>query len=66
MTPLLYFPSYPTLVTGLYLYEDQMGRLLNYPTLFAGVIICVFPVIVIFIAFQKQLLEINIGGGLKG
>lgn len=66
MTPLLYFPSYPTLVTGLYLYEDQMGRLLNYPTLFAGVIICVLPVVAVFIAFQDKLLEINVGGGLKG
>jgi len=66
MTPLLYFPSYPTLVTGLYLYEDQMGRLLNYPTLFAGVIICVLPVIIVFIAFQDKLLVINIGGGIKG
>ena len=66
MTPLLYFPSYPTLVTGLYLYEDLMGRLLNYPTLFAGVIICVLPVVAVFIAFQDKLLEINVGGGLKG
>ncbi len=66
MTPLLYFPSYPTLITGLYLYEDQMGRLLNYPVLFAGIIICITPIVVVFIAFQKQILEINIGGGLKG
>ena len=66
MTPLVYFPSWPTLVTGLYLYENEMGRMLNYPTLFAGVLICVLPVITIFIAFQKQILEINISGGLKG
>ncbi len=65
-TPLLYFPSYPTLVTGLYIYEDQMGRLMNYPTLFAGVIISVIPVVALFIAFQKQILEINVSGGLKG
>ncbi len=66
MTPLLYFPSYPTLVTGLYIYEDQMGRMMNYPTLFAGVIISVLPVVALFVAFQKQILEINVSGGLKG
>lgn len=66
MTPLLYLPSYPTLVTGLYIYEDQMGRMMNYHTLFAGVIISVIPVIALFVAFQKQILEINVSGGLKG
>lgn len=66
MTPLLYFENYPTLVTGLYIYESRMGRMLNYPVLFAGTIICVLPVVIVFILFQNQLLEINIGGGLKG
>ncbi|MDR1092679.1 MAG: carbohydrate ABC transporter permease [Clostridiales bacterium] len=66
MTSIVYMPSYPTLATGLYLYQVESARKMNYPILFAGIIMSIVPALALFIAFQNTFLEINIGGGLKG
>lgn len=66
MTPLLYLEDYPTLASGLYQYEANMLRLANYPVYFAGVLISIIPIVVLFIIFQNTIME-NVGvGGLKG
>lgn len=66
MTPIVYMPSYPSLATGLYMYEVECRRTLNYPILFAGLIMSALPALALFIAFQNTFLELNISGGLKG
>ena len=65
-TPLLFYPSYPTLASGLYVYQQEAGRALNYPFLFAGVIMCGIPSLTIFACFQNYFMKIDLSGGLKG
>ncbi len=63
---LLYFPDLPTLATGLYLYSDVVERLYNYPVYYAGMLACMIPSIVLFSIFQDKLMDIQMGGGIKG
>lgn len=64
--PLVYLPSWPTLASGFYIYQIESARVLNYPVLFAGLFIAAIPVIVLYITFQNTLMDLNLGGGLKG
>jgi len=65
--PLLYLPSYPTLSTALYLYKDNMFQLgLSTPTYFAGMLISIVPVAVLFLIFNKQIMNNISIGGMKG
>ena len=64
--PLVYLPSWPTLASGFYVYQIESGRALNYPVYFAGLFVATIPVVALYIAFQDTLMNINMGGGLKG
>ena len=64
--PLVYLPSYPTLASGFYVYQIESQRSLNYPVYFAGLFIAAIPIIALYITFQDTLMNINMGGGLKG
>lgn len=66
MGPLIYLPSWPTLASGFYIYQIESGRVLNIPVLFAGLFIAATPIIALYIAFQDTLMNLNMGGGLKG
>ena len=37
----------------------------DYPKLFAAVVIAITPIIIIFIACQKYIIRLNMGGGIK-
>ena len=66
-TPILFLESYPTLSSGIYIYQqDILQTGINIPMLFAGVFMSVIPVLVLFVLFQNKIMEISIGGGLKG
>ena len=66
MSPLLYLPEMPTLATGLYRYQTIVERNGNYPVLFAGLFMCLLPILIIFSIFSDKMMNnINIGG-LKG
>lgn len=66
-TSLLYLPTHPTLATGLYnlkaLAPFQEGGITTY---FAAMFISMIPVFIIFIATQKKIFKIDMGGGVKG
>lgn len=65
--PLLYLRSYPTLSTALYKYKDEMFELgLSTPTYFAGMLISIIPVAVLFLIFNKQIMNNISVGGMKG
>lgn len=64
--PLIYLPSWPTLASGFYIYQIESGRTLNYPVYFAGLFIAAIPIIALYITFQDTLMDLNMGGGLKG
>ena len=66
MEPNLFLQSFPTLASGLYIFQVQMSRNMNYPQLFAGLIVSVLPVIVLFVLFQKVMMESMSVGGIKG
>ncbi len=64
--PLLYLPSYPTISSGIFAYQKEFARLLNYPVLFAALTLTIVPCIIAYVVCQEQFLHIDIGGGLKG
>lgn len=64
--PLIYLPSYPTLASGFYEYQQISGRNANFPVLFAGLLMTAVPIIALYIAFQDKLMSLNLSGGLKG
>ncbi len=66
MEPLVYLYDYPTLATGLYVYEKDMTRAINYPVYFAGVTMCLAPVMILFICAQDMIMNSISTGGLKG
>ena len=66
-TPIVFLESYPTLSSGLYLYQDAtMQHSVDIPLLFAGVLMSVIPVVTLFCVFQKSIMNLSFGGGLKG
>ena len=65
-TPFLYLKNNPTLAVGLQAYVNQMQYDANWPALFALMLFSMFPIIIIFIAFQKQIMTNVTTGGLKG
>lgn len=66
MSPLLYLPNMPTLATGLFRYQTVVERSGDYPVLFAALMVCLVPVLVIFAVFSDKLMQNMSIGGLKG
>ena len=67
MTSIMFLPSYLTLATGLYKFKNQtQSRGKDIPVLFAGVVLCMIPAIVLFVSFQDKFLNLSYGGGIKG
>lgn len=64
--PLVWLEELPTLSYGIYAYEQQTKYYANQPIYFAGVIISIIPVVILFIAFQKTIMNNVSIGGLKG
>ncbi len=66
MTMILYIPSYPTLSSGLYSFQANAIREVNYPVYFAGLLISLIPALVLF-AFCSDIMMRNMNvGGIKG
>ena len=55
-TPLLYFNNTPTLSLGLYLFQQEIQYAANYPAYFAGALIAMLPILLIFIFFADKLM----------
>ena len=65
----LFYNSHQTLSTGIKYISDNIKTgeyQLDYPKLFACMIISIVPIIVMFACFQKQIMRLNMGGGIKG
>ena len=69
VAPKLFWPSAFTLATGI---QDISNRIssgvlaMEYPKLFAAMIISIVPVFLIFVCFQRPINKMNMGGGIKG
>ena len=64
--PLLYFPQMPTLAAGLWQYEKIMKYQANQPVYYAGAILSMLPLFLIFIVFQNTIMQKVYLGGVKG
>jgi ABC-type glycerol-3-phosphate transport system permease component len=66
LVPLLYLPGgeYRPLTTGLYLFLG--GRSVDLGPLAAGTLITVLPVVILFVAMQRQVTEGFLSGAVKG
>ena len=63
---MVYFPSYPTLATGLFAYSSRAAYVMDTPTYFAGLLIANSPIFILFMVFNKTMLQNITIGGLKG
>ncbi len=63
---LLYMNEYPNLAYGVYAFSENQKYAANMPGLFAGVIITLIPVLILFFIFQNTIMEKVHMGGLKG
>ena len=65
-SPLLYLPSYPTMAAGLANFiGSTSGPIAGEPFKFGAAMICVVPLLVFFIIFQKRLMGNITAGGIK-
>lgn len=66
-TPMLYLRDYPNLAYGLYLFDIEANYVENSkPTFFAAALISCIPVIILYAANMKLIMENVTAGGLKG
>lgn len=66
-TPMLYLNrSFPTLASGLYVYERRIEYLANQPVYFAGVVLAMIPPIILYSVMQNTIMSKVYFGGLKG
>lgn len=65
-TPLLYFDKMPTLALGLYNFQQEIKYVANEPAYFAGTLIVMLPVVIIFIFGSDKIMGKLHMGGLKG
>lgn len=63
---LLYMNKYPNLSYGVYVFSESQKYVANMPGLFAGVLITLLPILILFVIFQNSIMERVHLGGLKG
>ena len=63
---LLYLPNMPTLSTGLHVYSTKMMYMADRPLYYAGLILSLVPVMVVYLTLQKTVMKMTFEGGLKG
>lgn len=66
MTIILYLPSYPTIASGMYIVSGTLQRTGQTPVYFAGLIVSMIPVLVLFFIFSDKMLTSVSFGGIKG
>ena len=65
-TPLLYMPDFPTIASGLYEVKEIAMDTGDYPVYYAGLILSIAPVIVLFAFCSDTIMKNFMMGGLKG
>ena len=63
---LLYFPSYPTLASGLYRLKLTATRSGDFPSYYAGLMVSVIPLIIVYASCSNIIFKNFSIGGLKG
>ena len=66
-TVLIYLPGYPNLSTGLFMIKERAFAIgLQTPSYFAAIFLSILPVVIVYILFNKTIMENVSFGGLKG
>lgn len=65
MTAYLYMPSYSPLALAVYELQGD-AKFISYPVYLSVIVISIIPTIILFISFQKLIMENTTTGGLKG
>lgn len=67
MSPLIFMRELPTISTGLYVYEakNKKNFEMSKPIYFSGVVLCLLPVLTLFLIFQNTIMDISLSGGVK-
>lgn len=63
---LLYLPNMPTLSTGIYVFDTKMMYQADRPLLYAGMVISLFPIMILYLVMQKTVMKLTFEGGIKG
>lgn len=66
LTPSIYAENTPTIAVGLYNLSNTMMEKSAYTLMFSTIILAILPIIILFIAFSKTIMENTSVGGLKG
>ncbi len=66
MSLIMYMPSYPTIASGLYNYQANSTRIGDMPIYFAGILISIIPVLIMFIFCSNTMMKNMNVGGIKG
>lgn len=66
MTPLLYLPDFPTVASGIYQIDLEFSRIGDIPATFAGLVISILPMLVLYAACSDIIMKNFTMGGLKG
>ena len=64
-TSILYFDNMPSLASGLYYFQQEIVYEANNPAYFAGSLMAMLPVLVLFILFNGKIMGQMAAGGLK-
>lgn len=65
-TPILYMKKLPTLASGLAELSSDQEAQGDMPMMFAAFVMSMIPLLILYAAFQETIMEIQLGGGLKG
>lgn len=65
-TPILYFDKMPNLASGLYYFQQEIMYEANNPAYFAGAMMAMLPVLILFILYSDKIMGKMYAGGIKG
>ena len=65
-TALLYFDKMPTLASGMFYFQEEIKYAANNPAFFAGAIIMMLPILILFVTCCDKIMGKMYSGGLKG
>lgn len=64
--PYLFLPSHRTLGVGVKEISDKINLGHSYPELFANIVLMLIPIMILYFSFQKKIMTVSLGGGIKG
>lgn len=64
-TVYLFLSGYPTLSVGVYEIRNKVTKTGDYPSMFAVILVTSAPMVVLFLVFQKKIMQVSLGGGIK-